>query len=178
MNIFDFFRDRKKQNSASIAKERLQIIVAHERGRHEQPDYLPQLQKDLLEVIRKYVPIEQDQIQVEHPQHDAGDQRQAGTGDPSGRGPRMEHRLRTTIAVGAALPPGDAGVGGGVAHDGCLSPWHPVRRVAPDGRQPRGMDAVRATLAHSRGASGGFDHRYRGFCGARGPRLPAGESSI
>ncbi|ALZ84311.1 MULTISPECIES: cell division topological specificity factor MinE [Pseudomonas] len=65
MNIFDFFRDRKKQNSASIAKERLQIIVAHERGRHEQPDYLPQLQKDLLEVIRKYVPIEQDQIQVE-----------------------------------------------------------------------------------------------------------------
>lgn len=65
MNIFDFFRDRKKQNSASIAKERLQIIVAHERGRHEQPDYLPQLQKDLLEVIRKYVPIEQEQIQVE-----------------------------------------------------------------------------------------------------------------
>ncbi|EHK69431.1 MULTISPECIES: cell division topological specificity factor MinE [Pseudomonadaceae] len=65
MSIFDFFRDRKKQNSASIAKERLQIIVAHERGRHEQPDYLPQLQKDLLEVIRKYVPIEQDQIQVE-----------------------------------------------------------------------------------------------------------------
>ncbi len=65
MNIFDFFRDRKKQNSASIAKERLQIIVAHERGRHEQPDYLPQLQQDLLEVIRKYVPIEQDQIQVE-----------------------------------------------------------------------------------------------------------------
>lgn len=65
MNIFDFFRDRKKQNSASIAKERLQIIVAHERGRHEQPDYLPQLQKDLLEVIRRYVPIEQDQIQVE-----------------------------------------------------------------------------------------------------------------
>ncbi len=30
-----------------------------------QPDYLPQLQKDLLEVIRKYVPIDQEQIQVE-----------------------------------------------------------------------------------------------------------------
>ncbi|TWI55653.1 cell division topological specificity factor MinE [Pseudomonas duriflava] len=65
MSLFAFFRDRKKQNSASIAKERLQIIVAHERGLHSQPDYLPQLQKDLLEVIRKYVPIEQDQIQVE-----------------------------------------------------------------------------------------------------------------
>ncbi|GGM06118.1 cell division topological specificity factor MinE [Pseudomonas asuensis] len=65
MSLFAFFRERRKQNSASIAKERLQIIVAHERGRHSQPDYLPQLQKDLLEVIRKYVPIEQDQIQVE-----------------------------------------------------------------------------------------------------------------
>lgn len=65
MSIFDFFRSRKETNSASIAKERLQIIVAHERGKRSQPDYLPQLQKDLLEVIRKYIPIEQDQIQVE-----------------------------------------------------------------------------------------------------------------
>ena len=52
MSLLDFFRSRKSQNSASIAKERLQIIVA-------------QLQKDLLEVIRKYVPIDQEQIQVE-----------------------------------------------------------------------------------------------------------------
>lgn len=65
MSIFDFFRARKEPNSASIAKERLQIIVAHERGKRSQPDYLPQLQKDILEVIRKYIPIEQNQIQVE-----------------------------------------------------------------------------------------------------------------
>ncbi|WP_313395935.1 cell division topological specificity factor MinE, partial [Pseudomonas sp.] len=32
MNLFDFFRGRQKQTSASVAKERLQIIVAHERG--------------------------------------------------------------------------------------------------------------------------------------------------
>ncbi|HCF3531234.1 TPA: cell division topological specificity factor MinE [Pseudomonas aeruginosa] len=65
MSLLDFFRSRKSQNSASIAKERLQIIVAHERCQRAQPDYLPQLQKDLLEVIRKYVPIDQEQIQVE-----------------------------------------------------------------------------------------------------------------
>ncbi|MBO3274418.1 cell division topological specificity factor MinE [Pseudomonas schmalbachii] len=65
MSLLDFFRSRKPQNTASIAKERLQIIVAHERGSRSQPDYLPQLQKDLLEVIRKYVPIDQEQIQVE-----------------------------------------------------------------------------------------------------------------
>ncbi|WNW14046.1 cell division topological specificity factor MinE [Pseudomonas sp. DTU_2021_1001937_2_SI_NGA_ILE_001] len=66
MNIFDFFRDRKKANSASVAKERLQIIVAHERGQrgNTAPDYLPALQKELVEVIRKYVSIESDQVQV------------------------------------------------------------------------------------------------------------------
>ena len=55
MNIFDFFRERKKQGTtASIAKERLSIIVAHERGQRSQPDYLPALQKELVEVIRKF----------------------------------------------------------------------------------------------------------------------------
>jgi cell division topological specificity factor len=64
MNLFDFFKQRKPQNSASLAKERLQIIVAHERSQRGQPDYLPQLQKELVEVIRKYVPIQDDQVQV------------------------------------------------------------------------------------------------------------------
>ena len=65
MNIFDFFRERKpKKTPASVAKERLSIIVAHERGQRSQPDYLPALQKELVEVIRKYVNIDQDQVQV------------------------------------------------------------------------------------------------------------------
>ena len=65
MNIFDFFRERKpKETPASVAKERLSIIVAHERGQRSQPDYLPALQKELVEVIREYVNIDQDQVQV------------------------------------------------------------------------------------------------------------------
>lgn len=64
MNLFDFFRERKKQTPASVAKERLQIIVAHERGQRDEPDYLPALQKELVEVIRKYVNIDNDQVQV------------------------------------------------------------------------------------------------------------------
>ena len=65
MNIFDFFRERKpKETPASVAKERLSIIVAHERGQRSQPDYLPALQKELVEVIRKYVNIDQDQVHV------------------------------------------------------------------------------------------------------------------
>ena len=40
MSIFDFLRVRKKIPTASLAKERLQIIVAHERGQRDEPDYL------------------------------------------------------------------------------------------------------------------------------------------
>lgn len=64
MSIFDYFKNSKK-NTASIAKERLQVIVAHERRKRNQPDYLPQLQQEILEVIRKYVNIDQDQIDVQ-----------------------------------------------------------------------------------------------------------------
>src|SRR5690606_41374882 len=44
--LFDYFRS-KKPDTASLARERLQIIVAHERGKRNQPDYLPQLQQEL-----------------------------------------------------------------------------------------------------------------------------------
>lgn len=63
MSLIDFFKAKKK-SSASVAKERLQIIVAHERTQRGQPDYLPQLQQDLLAVIRKYIPIADEMVQV------------------------------------------------------------------------------------------------------------------
>lgn len=63
MSFLDYFRIKREQ-TASVAKERLQIIVAHERGQRSQPDYLPQLQRDIMAVIRKYVPIDEDQVSV------------------------------------------------------------------------------------------------------------------
>ncbi|CUA86376.1 MULTISPECIES: cell division topological specificity factor MinE [Gulbenkiania] len=56
----------KRQKSAAIARERLQIILAHERnGRGGgAPDYLPALQRELMEVISKYVAVNQDDIKV------------------------------------------------------------------------------------------------------------------
>ena len=50
MALLDFFLSRKK-NTANIAKERLQIIVAERRRGDAEPHYLPQLRKDILEVI-------------------------------------------------------------------------------------------------------------------------------
>ncbi len=55
----------KRQNTASVAKERLQIIVARERSTRGGPDYLPQLQEELLQVVRKYVPVDQDAVNVQ-----------------------------------------------------------------------------------------------------------------
>ncbi len=63
MSFLDFFRS-SKPSSASIAKERLQIIVAHERGGTTSLDFLPHLQHDILEVVRKYVKISEDQINL------------------------------------------------------------------------------------------------------------------
>jgi len=64
MSIFDYFR-KSRDDSAAIAKERLQIIVAHERAKRREPDFLPSLQKELLEVIRKYVEVDQNDVEVQ-----------------------------------------------------------------------------------------------------------------
>ncbi|GAP73650.1 MULTISPECIES: cell division topological specificity factor MinE [Pseudoalteromonas] len=69
MSLLDYFRSQKK-SSASLAKERLQIIVAHERSQRGTPDYLPQLKQDILEVIRKYVAIDAEAVQVQLEQNE------------------------------------------------------------------------------------------------------------
>jgi cell division topological specificity factor len=63
MSLFDFLKPKK--NTASVAKERLRIIVAQERSSRGAPDYLPLLQRELLEVIRKYVSVDVDAVRVE-----------------------------------------------------------------------------------------------------------------
>lgn len=64
MKFFDYFVSQKKK-SASVAKERLQIIVARERSPRGGPDYLPLLKEELLNVIRKYVSIDPDAVKIQ-----------------------------------------------------------------------------------------------------------------
>ncbi len=64
MSLFDFFFP-KKPASAAIAKERLQIVLAHERAGRDGPDFLPLLQKELLAVVAKYIPVKDDMIRVQ-----------------------------------------------------------------------------------------------------------------
>lgn len=67
MALLDYFlRKKEKQvTTASKAKERLQIIVAHERNsRNKQPDYLPQLTEDILKVLRKYIKVSDESFSI------------------------------------------------------------------------------------------------------------------
>ena len=70
MSLIDYFRSNKKQTSASVAKDRLQIIVAHQRGERNGPDYLPKMKQEIIEVIKKYVMISEDQVSVQMEQND------------------------------------------------------------------------------------------------------------
>ncbi|MCP1436602.1 cell division topological specificity factor [Erwinia persicina] len=69
MALLDFFLSRKK-STANIAKERLQIIVAERRRGDAEPHYLPQLKRDILEVICKYVKIDPEMLSVKLDQKD------------------------------------------------------------------------------------------------------------
>ncbi len=64
MGLLDLFR--KAPSSASVAKERLRIIVAQERSSRgsASPDYLPLLRRELLDVIIKYVNVDPAAVQV------------------------------------------------------------------------------------------------------------------
>ena len=65
MRLLNYIFRNKPKNTATLAKERLQIIVSHERRTENNSDFLPKLQKELIDVIAKYVDIDQDQVKVE-----------------------------------------------------------------------------------------------------------------
>ena len=67
MALLDFFLSRKKP-TANIAKERLQIIVAERRRGESEPNYLPDLKRDLLAVICKYVQVDPEMLSVQFEQ--------------------------------------------------------------------------------------------------------------
>lgn len=72
MSFLSFFLGERKK-TAAVAKDRLQIILAHERaGRNPgQPHYLPDLQRELIAVISKYVKVGADDIKVSLERQDA-----------------------------------------------------------------------------------------------------------
>lgn len=69
MNIMDLIRTKRKK-SASTAKERLSIIISHERAKHGHGDFLPKLRQEIIQVIGKYVELDEDQINIQMKRED------------------------------------------------------------------------------------------------------------
>lgn len=64
MSMLDFFRRSRPVTSADSAKERLQILLSHERTDRSSPEYLPMLQRDILEVIQRYMRVGDDGVDI------------------------------------------------------------------------------------------------------------------
>jgi len=95
MSLLDLFRANKRSKpvSAALARDRLQIVLAHERISRDGDDFLPRLQKELMEVIARYVAVDQNkaivkldrgddvstlEIEIELPSPPAGPRRSGG----------------------------------------------------------------------------------------------------
>ncbi|MBK1647227.1 cell division topological specificity factor MinE [Rhabdochromatium marinum] len=69
MGLLDNFRSANHgRGSASVAKERLQILVAHDRIARGRPSYLPKLEREILDLIRKYVDVDPNAVTVSYEQ--------------------------------------------------------------------------------------------------------------
>ena len=65
MSITSFFRSRRKdKQSAETARDRLQIVLAHERMSVNGDDFLPRLQREIMAVVLRYVDIDPSQAMV------------------------------------------------------------------------------------------------------------------
>ncbi len=65
MALLDLFRAKKKNDTACLAKERLQIIVSERRCQVSGgPSYLPRLKEDILQVLSKYVSVEPNMVNI------------------------------------------------------------------------------------------------------------------
>ncbi|WP_062011494.1 cell division topological specificity factor MinE [Aureimonas sp. AU4] len=72
MNLFNLFQKRSAaSSSAPAARERLQVLLAHERAEIGQADLVSVLREEILAVIAKHVPVNRDKVKVKM---DRGDQ--------------------------------------------------------------------------------------------------------
>ena len=61
MSFLNFFM---RNRSAPVARDRLQVLLAHERALSGRPDLVAVLQQEILAVIAKHIPIDRDKVVV------------------------------------------------------------------------------------------------------------------
>jgi cell division topological specificity factor len=61
MNLFELFR---RKSTAPVARDRLQVLLAHERSVIGKSDLLATLQEEILAVIAKHITVDRDAVQI------------------------------------------------------------------------------------------------------------------
>ena len=99
MAIFDFFK--KRSDTAQVAKDRLQIVVARERAStgDRVQSYLPQLQRELMEVIAKYEKLDLDMVSVQIDKKGEAEILEINIVLPEERKPQRSVRTRQPLMV-------------------------------------------------------------------------------
>lgn len=65
MSLFDYFIKKKEPSSAQSAKDRLQIVIAHQRGSGEHVSSMIQkIRQDIVDVINKYIDVDDNAVNV------------------------------------------------------------------------------------------------------------------
>ena len=64
MSMFSFFRRPREVRSADSAKDRLQILLAHERTCVSSPEVLPLLQRDIMNAIERHMRVGSDSVEI------------------------------------------------------------------------------------------------------------------
>jgi len=96
MNLLRLFRGRNA--SAGVARERLQILLAHERGLRGQPDLLATLREDILAVVSKHIQRDPEKVTVRLDRGPVVSTLEVDIEVPNG----FEHEVRAGRRVGAA----------------------------------------------------------------------------
>ena len=66
-----FLKNKKAEETVrQSAKNRLQLVLIHDRENRDGPDFLPQLKLDIIAAIKKYIPIADEQVKVNVSQKD------------------------------------------------------------------------------------------------------------
>ncbi len=100
MKFFDYYRTR--QGSAQTAKERLQHIVVYERIQNSGLEFLPVLEKDLLEVIQRFVNVDKESVSIALDNEDDHQVLQIRIGLPQNKSGSRKSRARQNLLPGLA----------------------------------------------------------------------------
>ncbi len=65
MSILERLFGRRTNQSATVAKNRLQMVLVQERAGRNAPDFLPLLKNEILAVVAKYLDVEDEMIKIQ-----------------------------------------------------------------------------------------------------------------